>query len=119
MKLTATLLLPFLAALPVGPSSVARAQDGKQSQLAEAQALLGALANREQALRNDTAALREKAATDEQKALDRALDEAIAKQRELLARTQAESRASSGLSMDELQRALDELLEHQKADAGV
>jgi hypothetical protein len=88
-------------------------------ELKKVQAELTALADREQQLQKDTAGLRQSAATPEQKSLDQALQKAIEEQRELLAKTQAESRAQNQLELDEIQRALAQLQARQQADQGV
>ncbi len=80
---------------------------------------LGKLAEREADLRKQTNAARDAAKTPEQKELTAAIDKALAEQRDLMGRTQAQSRNEGGLQLDEIQRALDKLVKQQEADAGV
>ncbi|MBL8859999.1 MAG: hypothetical protein JNL28_15935 [Planctomycetes bacterium] len=80
---------------------------------------LEALANRESKLREQTAKLQEQAATAEQKALQQALQDAIAEQRALLDKTEKDARSASGLALEEIQRELARLAAQQATDAGV
>lgn len=80
---------------------------------------LAELAKRENDLRKETAALREQAATKEQKDLAAGLQKALEKERKLLERTQEQSRASGQHELAELERKLDELIQREATDRAV
>lgn len=77
------------------------------------------LETREAALEKETQELRERSATPEQKALAEGIAKALEKERDLLARTEAQSRASSVHELSELERALAELAQREATDRAV
>ncbi|MBL8860507.1 MAG: hypothetical protein JNK02_00710, partial [Planctomycetes bacterium] len=80
---------------------------------------LSELARDEARLRAETAALKERAQTAEQRALRQGIERARAAQRALQERTEAEARASHDLDLAAIEREIEELLRDQRADSGV
>lgn len=87
--------------------------------LKEIQKELAQLADREQALRQHTKELGEKAQSPEQIALEAGIQKAIEAQRELLSKTESQGRTSNQLEMEALQKALDELIQREATDRSV
>jgi hypothetical protein len=87
--------------------------------LKKIQAELKELADRESALRTDTQSLDQKAENAGQRELASGIQKAIEEQRQLLSRTETESRASGSLDLESLERALDELIQRQHTDQSV
>jgi len=87
--------------------------------LKKIQAELKELADRESALRKDTQSLDQKAANDSQRDLATGIQKAIEEQRQLLSRTETESRSSTSMDLDALERSLDELIQRQSTDQSV
>ncbi|MEW6073003.1 MAG: hypothetical protein AB1726_10495, partial [Planctomycetota bacterium] len=96
--------------------------EGLQDRISTLRALraeLDLLAGEEGTLRKNTAALREAATSEEERALAAGLREMIERQRALLAETEREGRASGALELEQLGETLDELIAAQRADHGV
>jgi len=87
--------------------------------LQEIKTEIAALADRESELRERTSALERDAAGPEQRRLQEAIENALARQRSLLGRTEARARQSGEMEIEAIARELEALAERQETDASV